>query len=596
MSVNAQLVKIFDEMAKALELTEANPFKVSAHARVARVLEGLPAEVSTLADDPKKLTAIEGIGDGSARKIIEFLTTGRVQEHDELVKQVPSGLFDVMRIPGLGPKTTKVLWRQGGVTDLASLKAKLDSGELLKLPRMGEKTLENIRASLAFTEKAGERPRLGEALPLAESIIEHLRQSGGAAIGRIECAGSLRRGRETIGDIDIVASVKGAAGGDRVAEAFTTLPGVTEVLVSGPTKASVRFEKIQVDLRIVEDGAFGAAMMYFTGSKDHNVRLRERAIRMGFRLNEYGLFPAAAGADEGDDARPPQRRGVKPVAAKTEEEVYARLGLVWIPPELREDRGEIDLAARRALPELIELADIRAELHAHTTASDGALSIEQLISEAKRRGFHTIAVTDHSKSSVQANGLSPERLREHIEAIRDAAKRWKSRGMNVLAGSEVDIHADGTLDYDDALLAELDIVIASPHASLRQAPEVATERLLAAIRHPLVHIIGHPTGRLINRREGLSPDMGRVIAAALKHDVALEINAHHLRLDLRDAHVRLAAEAGATIAINTDAHGLGDFDELRYGLQTARRGWLTASQCINTWPKAKLLKWLKSNR
>jgi DNA polymerase (family 10) len=590
MSINAELARIFDEMAKVLELTEANPFRVNAHAKVARILEGLPVDVGTLADDPKKLTAIDGIGDGSAKKIIEFVQTGRVREHDDLVKQVPAGLLEVMRIPGLGPKTTRVLWQQGGVTNVESLKARLESGALLKLPRMGEKTLANIKASLEFAATAGERQRLGEALPLAESIVARLRDVESAGVKQMQYAGSLRRGRETIGDIDIVASADHPA---KLSAALTTMAGVTDVLVSGPTKASIRLASTQVDLRIVDDSQFGAALLYFTGSKDHNVRLRERAIRRHFRLNEYGLFP-----DDGDDSRPPQQRGVKPVAARTEQEIYRKLGLPWIPPELREDRGEIDAAAAGEIPDLIELGDIRAELHAHTVASDGGLTMEELAAEASRRGFHTIAVTDHSRSSVQANGLSPERLRGHIKAIRSfAAKVGKrGKGIAVLAGSEVDIHADGTLDYADDLLAELDVVIASPHASLRQAPEVATKRLLAAIRHPLVHIIGHPTGRLVNRREGLSPDMAELIAAAVEHDVALEINANHLRLDLRDAHVQMAVEAGAKIAINTDAHSVVDFDELRYGVLTARRGWLTAAQCINTWPKARLHTWLKSKR
>jgi DNA polymerase (family 10) len=290
---------------------------------------------------------------------------------------------------------------------------------------------------------------------------------------------------------------------------------------------------------------------------------------------------------------PPQKRGIKPIAAKTEEEIYKALGLPFIPPELREDRGEFT-PANAKLPNLITIDDIKAELHAHTKASDGHFTIDELINEAKSRGFHTIAITDHSRSSVQANGLSPERLLAHIDAVREAAANHK--GISVLAGSEVDILNDGRLDYDDELLAKLDIVIASPHGQLKQEPQLATQRLLRAIRHPLVHIIGHPTGRMINRREGLTPDINAMIEAAVECNTALEINANHYRLDLRDTHVRAAVAAGALIAIDTDAHGEVDFDELRYGILTARRGWLTATQCINTWPKAKLMKWLKSKR
>jgi len=582
MSANAELARLFDDMSRVLELLGENPFKVSAHAKVARILEGLTTDVATLADDVKKLTAIEGIGDGSAKKIIEFVTTGRVKEHDELMAKVPRGIFDVMKIPGLGPKTVKMLWEKANVTDIPSLKSALDAGVIENLPRMGAKTVQNIRDSLAFTEKASERIRLGQAMPIAEMIIAHL-QAHGMNIIRIAWAGSLRRGKETIGDIDILASTKNPGDG-QLASVFAKLPGVIKVLVSGETKCSVRLEEgVQADLRVMEDAVFGAAMMYFTGSKEHNIALRERAIRMGFRLNEYGLFK-----DDGEES--PQKRGAKPVAGATEEEVYRKLKLPYIPPEVREDRGELS----RDIPTLIEIDDIQAELHAHTTASDGVLTIDQLVEEAKDRGFHTIAITDHSKSSFQANGLDEKRLREHIEAIHEARSRHK--GIAILAGSEVDILIDGRLDYDDDLLAQLDIVVASPHASLKQDPKKATERLLAAIRHPLVHILGHPTGRLINRREGLSPDMDVLIAAAVECGTAMEINANSLRLDLRDSHVRAAVEAGALIAIDTDAHGRDDFDELRYGILTARRGWLTADLCINTWSKQKLHAWLKKKR
>lgn len=581
MSANAELSRIFSEMSAALELTDANPFKVIAHAKVARILSDLTVDIASLADDKSKLTSIDGIGDGSAKKIIEFVQTGKVAEHDELMSQIPIGLLQVMNIPGLGPKTTKLLWKEANVTDIPSLKKALESGVLESIPRMGAKTITNIRESLEFAEKAGERPRLGQALPVAEEIIATLKKVKG--VKQLEYAGSLRRGKETIGDIDLLALTNDPG---PLARAFQTMEGVTKVLVGGETKSSVRLEKgMQCDLRIVPAESFGAAWLYFTGSKEHNIVLRERAQKKNLRLNEYGLFP------EDDQDTPPQSRGIKPIAGKTEEEVYKALGMQWIPPEIRETRGEFDV---KSIPELITIDDIKAELHAHTTASDGHMSIDELICEAKRRGFHTIAVTDHSKSSVQANGLSPDRLLKHIDAVREAAGRHKD--MNVLVGSEVDILVDGRLDYDDDLLAKLDIVVASPHASLKQEPEKATKRLLSAIKHPLVHILGHPTGRIINRREGLHPDINALIEAAVEHKTALEINANHLRLDLRDVHVKAAVDVGAMIAIDTDAHGPGDFDELRYGILTARRGWLTAEKCVNTWTKAKLMKWLKSKR
>ena len=380
---------------------------------------------------------------------------------------------------------------------------------------------------------------------------------------------------------------------ERFSNAFCEMPGVDEVLVHGETKSSVRMSipsprggadaKIQVDLRVVPEESWGTALMYFTGSKEHNVRLRERAKKKGLTLNEYGLFP------DDDENEPPQKRGVKAKASKTEASIYKALGVAFVPPEIREDRGELDLDDT---PRLIEVDDIKAELHAHTTASDGSMSIEELATAAKERGFHTIAVTDHSKSQQVASGLSEERLREHIEAIREA----KVAGISILTGSEVDIMPDGDLDYDDELLAELDVVVASPHWSLQQKPEKATKRLLRAIEHPLVHVLGHPTGRLINKRGGLEPAMGEIIAAAIEHNVALEINSHWMRLDLRDTHVRAAVEAGALIAIDCDVHGVGDFDNIAYGVATGRRGWLTPDLVVNTWGKKKLHDWLKSKR
>lgn len=578
--MNSELARIFDEMAAVLELTGANAFRVNAHRRVARVLKDLTVDVSTLADEPARLVEIDGIGAGSAKKIVEFVRTGRVREHDELLETIPRGLLDLLRVPGLGPKSVKMLWERAGVTDLASLRAACDSGAVAALPRMGAKTVENIAAALDFAARAGERMPLGVALPIAESIVQRLAAVPGA--GAVCCAGSLRRGRETIGDIDIIA-----AGGDplAIAEAFRTMDGVGQVLAAGPTKVSLRLaDGPQVDLRLVEADAFGAALLYFTGSREHNVLLRERAAKRARRLNEYGLFP-----DDGE-AAPPQTRGVAPVAAATEADIYAALDLPYVPPELREARGELDAP----VPELIEVQDIRAELHAHTTASDGTLSIEQLARAAKGRGFHTIAVTDHSRSSAQANGLSVERLRVHVAAVRaaDAA----ITGISILAGAEVDIHADGSLDYDDDVLAELDIVVASPHAALRQERAKATRRLLAAIEHPLVHVLGHPSGRLIGRRAGLEIDIDTLAAAAAEHDVALEINANWQRLDLRDVHVRAALDKGTLIAINTDFHREGNFEQLRYGVLTARRGGLTADRCINTWTNARLATWLKRKR
>lgn len=595
MSFNRQLAKLFEEIAQMLELTGANRFRVNAHAKAARVIADHPASLETLAHDAPTLTAIEGIGKGTAEKIAEFADTGRIDEHEELKRQVPADLLEVMQIPGLGPKTVALMWRELGVESIADLKRIIQDESILNLPRMGAKTVENIEASIAFHESSGARLHLGVATPVAEAVVERLRACRG--VREVAFAGSLRRGRETIGDIDVLAA---AADANEAMDAFVAMDGVLEVLLKGETKTSCRVDLgafgvdnrwgprddeargVQIDLRVVDPEAWGAALLYFTGSKEHNVRLRERAIKRGLTLNEYGLFPSD------DEAGPPQKRGVRPKAAKTEEAIYAALDLDWIPPTLREDRGEFDA---EATPALVRVEDIRCELHSHTTASDGMMSISESAGIAKARGMHTLAITDHSRSSAIANGLDDDRLRAHVEAIRAADEQ--TPGISILAGSEVDILADGGLDYDDELLAELDVVVASPHAALQQEPGKATERLLRAIEHPLVHVIGHPTGRLIERRPGLEPRMDELIAAAVEHDVALEINAHWMRLDLRDAHVRAAVEAGCKIAINCDVHEAADYDNIRYGVMTAQRGWLPPELCVNAWTKPKLDKWLK---
>lgn len=618
MSFNDRLAERFERIAKILELLGEDKFRVNAHSRAARTVESQSVDLSTIASDKKALTAIDGIGPKIADKIIEFATSGRISELDELEARVPPGLLKIMEIPGLGPKTAAMLWQQAGVQSLEDLKRIMDDGSILTLPRMGEKSVEKIKKSMAFAAEGNKRLELGVAMPLAELIVDAVLKWPG--VERATFAGSLRRGKDTIGDIDILVATSDMAG---TSERFTKLPGVAEVLASGEGKSSVRMrasadlgrwgadadgQSVQVDLRVIPLDRWGAAMMYFTGSKEHNIRLRERALKRGMTLTEWGLFP------NDDDPTPPHRRGIKPIAAATEKDVFAALDLAEIAPEIREDKGEIALAEQElaadgkkgprkketgkdeaaGLPRLITVGDIKAELHAHTTASDGKMSIVELAGEAKRRGFHTITVTDHSKSSAVAGGLSPERLIEHIRAIHAARKELS--GITLLAGSEVDILADGSLDYDDELLAALDVVVASPHASLSQEPAVATARLLKAMSHPLVHILGHPTGRLINRRPGLEPDMQAIYRTAKEHDVALEINAHWMRLDLRDTHVKGAMDAGCLIAINCDVHDPRDFDNLRYGVVTARRGWVTAERCVNAWEAGRLHGWLRKKR
>ncbi len=605
MSINEALAQRLSLIGQMQELLGADKFRAISNERAARVIEGYPSDIAVIASDKAKLMEIDGIGPKIADKIVEFCQTGKIKEFDELREQVPTGLMALLEVPGLGPKTIRVLWQEGGVEDLPSLKRIMEDGTILKLPRMGDKSVQKLRESLALMQESSKRLPMGLAAHVAERFMAVLRAVPG--VEKVEAAGSLRRGKDTVGDIDIlVAASKPAA----VSEAFRAMPDVKQVLVGGDTKSSVRAVikpelgrwddgdqkpqvdtasagggTVQVDLRVIPKESWGAALMYFTGSKEHNVRLRERAQKKGMTLNEYGLFP------DDDMESPPHARGVKPLAGKSEEEVYKKLGIAWVPPEVREDRGELDI---KETPRLVEMTDIVAELHAHTTASDGAMTIVELAEEAKKRGFHTIAVTDHSKSSAIANGLSVDRLKAHIKAIHGARKQVE--GITILAGSEVDILADGRLDYPDDLLAELDIVVASPHTALSQDAKTATKRILKAIQNPYVHIIGHPTGRLVNRRTGLPLEMAEVIAAAKSHDVALEINAHWLRLDLRDVHVRAAVDAGCKIAIDCDVHERQDFDNLRFGVSTGRRGWLTPELCLNAWKGRALHSWLKQKR
>ncbi|MCX5690499.1 MAG: PHP domain-containing protein [Planctomycetota bacterium] len=610
---NAHIAQALNDLATLMDLTGEDGFRVNAHLRAARAIEGLAEE---WASNPTM--KLEGVGPKLAEKITELCTTGRLAELEAYRAKVPPGLMDILKIPGLGPKTVKAMW-EANITDIPALKKAIDDGSLLNLPRMGAKAVAKIKDAIAFAALSADRTHLGKAATIADTFVTTLSSIDG--VSSVLPAGSLRRGKETIGDIDILVCIADSAPPSTAAavtHAFCSIPGALHTLARGESKSSIRFSldpslgrwqpkpdpeaqpeaqpdaptpagpSIQVDLRILPQSRFGSALMYFTGSKEHNVKMRERAITMGCTLNEWGLFRQ----DPSDkNAKPPQERGLAPIASASEEDVFRALGLPWIPPEVREDRGEL---AHQDPWRLVELSDIKAELHAHTTASDGVLSILELAAEAKRRGFHTIAVTDHSQSSTIAGGLRPDRLRLHIQAIREANAQID--GIRILAGSEVDILADGSLDYSDELLAQLDIVVASPHAALSQDPATATQRLLKAIQHPLVHILGHPTGRLILRRPGNSPDMPTLFAAAKQHNVALEVNSHWMRLDLRDTHVKAAQDLGCLISINCDDHERSDFDNLRFGIQTARRGWLQPYQCINTWPAGKLHTWLKAKR
>ncbi|MEM9751803.1 MAG: DNA polymerase/3'-5' exonuclease PolX [Planctomycetota bacterium] len=581
-SRNVQLARIFEDMALLSELLGGNRFKVIAYQKAARVVGEMTRDVGEFARG--ELTGLEGIGTGAADRILEFVETGKVADFEKLAKQVPPGVLDVMNIPGVGPKSAAVFWKQLGVESIDDLKGKLESGEVAELKGFGPKKVQNIEKALKFAESAGQRVRIGTAYALANLFVDAIR--GLPGIEAVEYAGSLRRGKETIGDVDVLAAVDPSEA-EKVAavfDAFANHEAVDEVLLRGDTKCSVRttkeFKGMQADLRVVAPESFGAALMYFTGSKEHNVKMRERAIARGMSLNEYGLTK--------DDK-------TTTVAAKSEQDVFAALDLAWVPPELREDRGELKLAEAGAVPKLLALSDIAAELHTHTTASDGVWSIEENALGAAARGFHTVAITDHSRGQVQANGLTAERLEQHILAVREVAAKLKDT-ITVLAGSEVDILTDGGLDYPDELLAELDIVVASPHASLQQDPKTSTKRLLKAIENPYVTIMGHPTGRIVLRREGMSPDVEALAKAAAERGIALEINANPYRMDLRDTHVAVALEHGCKLAINTDAHGPGDLEHLRFGVLTARRGGATKADVVNAMSRDELAEWIASTR
>ncbi len=785
---NAELAKLFEHVADVLAVLGENVFRVNAYKKIARTLDEMPGDIEALAKT-ESLEDVPGIGKASAEKIGEYLRTGKVREFEDIFGQVPAGVMEIMRIPTVGPKTVAILWNEGGVNSLEKLKAKIEDGSLIGLPGIGAKKLEKIKENMAFLATSAGRIRIGEALPIAVELVEFLKSV--KDVKNAQYCGSLRRGKETIGDVDIAVAAEETFAA-AINEALRKHQVVAQIIQSGPSKTSFRTSAgLQVDVRIVPPESFGAAVQYFTGSKEHNVRVREIAVKKGLKINEWGVFKVKGEKEER-------------IGGATEEEIYDAIGLATVPPEMREDRGEVEWAieqgtstsggrieselerfvsklpqripsgnsaadaihrqyrpeilrlldigyskylpkvrwvdmgnsnqelvdafeaalvgifdpplnsqklmrlsvaedlisrygaqqlykeaqnatdwvscdnagararALKSIPkgkrgvylfkagssgwtqqqlgyigkaavgkagssdiryrikdhfddesradnfpdkflqllrsfvmrespqcyaiELVELADIRGDLHMHTVASDGVCSIEEMVAECKRRGYQYCAITDHSKSQFQANGLKVDRLMDHIKAIHAVAKEAERSGILVLAGSEVDILADGSLDYEDDVLAKLDWVVASPHAALTQESDAATQRLVRAAANPHVCVIGHPTGRIVPSRRGLEPDMQKVIFAAARNGIALEINANCYRLDLRDTHVKMAVDANVPICINTDAHGIPDFDQMIYGVLTARRGWATAAHILNARPLAEFKSWLKGRK
>ncbi len=575
MSLNNDLSDLFKTFAAIMEIKGEAVFKAIAFSKVARVLNDMTFDIKD-AVEKGTLDEIEGIGKSSRKIIEEFVATGRSSDFDDAAKAVPAGLIPMLQISGLGPKTIALLWKERGITCVEELAKAIVDGKLAGLKGIGDKKIEQIKQGLTMREQAGKRLGIGDAQIVAEEFLRQLLTLKGVEIADI--AGSLRRRKETIGDVDLIAGVVASVTMETITKAFTQFPGVARILGQGPSKASiVTDQNLQIDLRTVPVDHFGAAIQYFTGSKEHNIKLRGLAQDKGLTLNEWGLYQLSEyDKAKKETAQPP---AVKAVASKTEADVYRALGLEYIEPELREDRGEIEAAQAGKLPALITRADIRGDLHTHTTASDGANTIEQMAEAAKKLGYAYLAITDHSKSQMIANGLTAERLLKHVEAIRRADEKIK--GIKLLAGCEVDILVDGSLDFDESVLKELDWVVASPHVSLRQDAAKATARILRAIETRYVNVIGHPTGRLINQREGLPLEFAKIFEAASRTGTALEINAGYPRLDLTDTIARAAIDAGCMLSINTDAHSVEGFDWMFFGIQVARRAWATPANVIN---------------
>jgi len=579
---NADVARVLATLATMLEIDGANPFRTRAYKEAARVLDALPEPLARLAGEEGALEALPGIGKDLAQKIRDLLATGSTELYDTLLKKYPLELVHLTELQGLGAKRVRALFDGLHIRDRAGLEAAAKAGQLRELPGFGEKLEQKVLHSLSIAEQVSGRLLLANAWAVAHGLADRLRTVQG--VTRVELAGSFRRRRDTVGDLDLLV-----CGGtpEQVMEAFTTHDRVAEVLARGETRSAVRLaDGLQVDLRLVPEESFGAALLYFTGSKEHNIELRRVANDQGLTLNEYGLVREQdARAKSAPDAV---------VAGRTEQDIYRALGLDWIPPELREARGEIALAREGRLPRLIEQDDLRGDLHMHTTRSDGRHTLAEMVRAAKDRGYAYVAVTEHSKSLAMAGGFDEARVRRSVAEFE--AVRREVPGIKVLHGLEVDILADGALDLDDDALDLVDWVIVSLHSRLDQPAEAATARVLKALEHPMVCAMAHPTGRMIGFRPASPFDMEKVLERAAELGVAMEINCQPDRLDLSDSHARLAKEKGVTLVINTDAHSIANLDLMRYGLFVARRAGLTKDDVLNTWPYERMRKSLRKDR
>lgn len=575
---NKSIAGILYETADLLEVDGQDSFRIRSYRNAAEAIEGFPQQITELIEDPKQVLAIPGIGRGMLNNLNEMLHEGKLSLHAEMLKKYRPSMLELLKVQGLGPKTVALIWSAHQVCDLEGVEQLAREGKIRELPRMGEKHEQKILKAIEDYRRIAGRFLLNFAEVQAEKIIEHLRNYPG--VEKATPAGSLRRGRETVGDLDILVTGPACCEDverERLIEHIIKLPGLMEIIARGGNKVSFRLRGgMQVDVRFLPAESFGAAMQYFTGSKGHNVALRQRALKMGYTLNEYSLAKL-------DDQQV--------VAGRSEEEIYTALKLDYIPPEMRENCGEIDAAEKHALPKLIGQEDLQGDVHMHTIETDGRNTIVEMAEAARERGYKYMAITDHSKNLAFANGLDDARAVEHIARIRATGE--KIEGIRIFAGIEVDILGDGSLDLSDSVLEQMDVVIASVHSHFNQSAEEMTARLLKAIENPNVSIIGHPTGRILLRRDAYPYDMDAVLEAAARNKVAMELNAYPDRLDLSDRHLRMAKQHGVKIVINTDSHHTTHMEKIRYGVLQARRAWLTADDVLNTLPVEKFAKAIK---
>ncbi|TFF92168.1 DNA polymerase/3'-5' exonuclease PolX [Candidatus Thorarchaeota archaeon] len=567
MTRNSEVASVLKEIALLLQVEGKEPYRPRAYQRGVRAILSLGEDVAAIAARDE-LTEIPGIGKGLAEVIKDYLDDGKVARLETLRTRVPIKAMELDAIPGVGPKTIKLIYDKLGVTDLQSLEKAAEDGLLEELPGLGKKTQEQILQGITVARSGLERTLLADGLAEAEQIVKKLREM--KQVKRIDVAGSSRRRRETIGDIDILVDSDSPK---PIMDTFVGMKDVADIMAHGDTKSSIRLKSnLQVDLRVLTSESYGAALQYFTGSVDHNVKLRAMAQKKGLRLNEYGLF-----------------KGEERVAGEDEEGIYQALGMKWVPPELREDRGEIEAAREDALPNLISLEDIRGDLHSHTDQSDGKNTIEEMLDAAQAKGYEYYCVSDHTQSLTIANGMDEERLLKRIDEIDrlNASGRW---AMRILKGAEVDILKDGELDIRDDVLAKLDLVTVSVHSRMKDSRKVMTERVCKALEHKHVHILGHPTGRLLLKRPEFEIDLEQVFEVAVEKNVIMELNAHPHRLDLNAGNLRAAKKLGLKVAINTDAHWIEELDHMRFGIYQARRGWLEKDDVINTLPLKQVLR------